>query len=225
MADLTTLPQKIADILAIHGHIDILVNNGGISVRADVMSSLIDVDLRVMQVNYFGSVALTKACLPSMVARRSGRIVYVSSLQGKFALPMRSAYTASKYALGAFADALRAEVAKDNVRVLVVCPGYVNTALSMNALTSTGGAYGQTDPTTGNGMSAEHVAADIVQAILDDKKDVMVAPWHLRLTPYLRLLLPEVYFWAMSRRAEKNAVHSRENDGTQEGQASRTPVE
>lgn len=224
LTDLAALPHKIADILAIHGHIDILVNNGGISVRADVVSSLIAVDQRVMQVNYFGAVALTKACLPSMVARRSGRIVFVSSLQGKFALPMRSAYTASKFALGAFADALRAEVAADNVRVLVVCPGYVNTALSMNALTSDGRPYARTDATTSQGMSAERVSADIVQAILDDRKDVVLAPWYLRLTPYLRLLLPEVYFWAMRRKAESNVAYAREVKRMEEA-SGRTPDE
>lgn len=205
LADLGSLPQKVADILAIHGHIDILVNNGGISVRSDIISSAIDVDQRVMQVNYFGAVAMTKAALPSMVARRVGRVVFVSSMQGKFALPYRSAYTASKHAMGAFADALRAEVHDHNVQVLLVSPGYVNTALSMNALTATGAAYGQTDAATANGISAERAAAEILRAILSDQKDVMIAPFHLRLVPYLRAILPEVYFWAMRRRASQYA--------------------
>lgn len=93
-------------------------------------------------VNYFGAIAMTKAVLPSMCRRREGRIVFVSSVQGKFAIPFRSSYAASKHALSAFSDSLRAEVHKDNVRVLLVSPGYINTALSLNALTGTGQNYG-----------------------------------------------------------------------------------
>lgn len=142
MTDLNALPVKVNQILEIFGHIDILVNNGGISVRSDVASSSVDVDIRVMMVNYFGSVAMTKAVLPSMIARKEGKIVYVSSVQGKFAIPYRSAYAASKHALSAFTDCLRAEVHKDNVKVLLVSPGYINTALSLNALTASGDKHG-----------------------------------------------------------------------------------
>lgn len=144
MADLSALPAKVAQILQIFGHVDILINNGGISVRSDVASAAVDVDIKVMMVNYFGSVAMTKAVLPSMCRRRQGRIVFVSSVQGKFAIPFRSSYAASKHALSAFSDSLRAEVHKDNVRVLLVSPGYINTALSLNALTSSGQNYGGT---------------------------------------------------------------------------------
>lgn len=206
LADHASLPRKVADILAIHGHIDILVNNGGISVRSDILSSALEVDQRVMQVNYFGAVAMTKAALPSMCARRSGRCVFVSSVQGKVALPYRSAYSASKHAMGAFADSLRAEMYAHGVKVLLVSPGYVNTALSLNALTNTGDAYGRTDETTSSGMSAEQAADEILQAVLADQQDVLIAPWHLRLVPYLRTLLPEVFFWAMRRRAAKFAL-------------------
>lgn len=82
------------------------------------------------------------AVLPTMIKRKQGRIVCVSSVQGKFSLPHRSAYAASKHALNAFCDSLRAEVAEHNVSVLCVSPGYINTALSLNALTSSGRSYG-----------------------------------------------------------------------------------
>lgn len=77
-----------------------------------------------------------------MIERKTGQIICVSSIQGKFSLPYRSAYAASKHALQAFCDSLRAEVAEHNVKVLCVSPGYINTALSLNALTSSGRAYG-----------------------------------------------------------------------------------
>lgn len=151
-----------------------------------------------------GAVALTKAALPSMIARRSGRIVYVGSVQGKVALPQRSAYGASKHALGAFADSLRAEVHADGVRVLHICAGYINTALSLNALTASGEKHGRMDAATAAGLSADDAAAQVVQAVLDDGTDVWIAPWHLRLVPVLRAVAPNVFFWAMRRQAAKN---------------------
>lgn len=203
LADLHSLPGKVAQILQIFGHIDILVNNGGVSVRSDIASSAIDVDIKVMMVNYFGSVAMTKAVLPSMMLRKEGRIVFVSSIQGKVALPYRSAYSASKHAMSAFADSLRAETHKDNIRVLIVSPGYINTALSLNSLTATGEKYGKTDPTTAAGLSPERASDEILKAVLQDQKDVCIAPFGIRLVPYVRSLIPSVFFWAMQRHAAK----------------------
>jgi len=203
LSDLNSIPDKIKQVLEIFDHIDILVNNGGISVRSDIISSSVDIDIKVMLVNYFGSVAMTKHVLPSMVQRKEGQIIFVSSVQGKFAIPYRSAYAASKHALQAFSDTLRAEVHKDNIKVLTVSPGYINTALSLNALTSTGRAHGITDPDTASGMSAERASEEILKAMLMQEKDVVIAPLFIRFVAKLRHFLPEVYFWAMQKRAMK----------------------
>lgn len=85
---------------------------------------------------------MSLAALPKMIERKSGHIVCVGSVQGKFALPFRSAYCASKHAMQAFCDSLRAEVAEHNISVLCASPGYINTALSLNALTASGRTYG-----------------------------------------------------------------------------------
>lgn len=85
---------------------------------------------------------MSAAVLPSMIARKKGKIVCVSSVQGKFAIPHRSAYSASKHAMQAFCDSLRSEIAEHGVQVLTVSPGYINTALSLNALTGSGRTYG-----------------------------------------------------------------------------------
>lgn len=164
----------------------------------------------VCQVNYFGAIALTKAALPSMVARRSGRIVFIGSVQGKVALPQRSAYGASKHALGAFADSLRAEVHADDIRVLLVSAGYINTSLSLNALTGSGERYGRMDASTAGGLSAERAAAAVVQAVLSDDKEMWIAPWHMQLIPVLRAVLPNVYFWLMQGRAAKSRAEEAE---------------
>lgn len=86
-----------------------------------------------------------------MILRKSGHIVNMSSVQGLLALPERSSYSASKHALQAFSDSLRAEVAQHNVYVTVASPGYVKTQLSVNALTGTGDAHGQMDEATEKG--------------------------------------------------------------------------
>lgn len=142
LSDINSLSAKVQEILEIHGQIDIIINNAGISVRSGCLSTAMDVDIKVMLVNYFGTVALSKACLPSMMKRKEGRIVCVSSVQGKFSIPHRSAYGASKHALQAFCDSLRAEMADHNVKVTLVSPGYIRTALSYNALTGSGSQYG-----------------------------------------------------------------------------------
>lgn len=142
LAELNQLPDKVHHILRSCLHVDILINNGGISLRSDVMSVKQEVDLKLMNVNYFGAVALTKALLPSMIERKSGEIVFVSSVVGRLAIPYRSAYTASKHALQAFADCLRAEVSASNIHVLVASPGYVATEVSRNALTGYGTVHG-----------------------------------------------------------------------------------
>lgn len=203
LADLNSIPEKIQQILDIYQSIDILVNNGGISVRAEVLKTAIDVDLKVMLVNYLGTVAITKAVLPSMVERKSGHIVCVSSVQGKFAIPQRSAYTASKHALQAFCDSLRAEMDVHNIHVTVISPGYINTALSMNALTGSGQSYGRMDAATETGANPDTMARQIVQAVQRGSPDVVIAPLAPRIAQYIRCLWPSLYFWIMARRAKK----------------------
>ncbi|XP_055316272.1 dehydrogenase/reductase SDR family protein 7-like [Sitodiplosis mosellana] len=117
--------EAVADIMETCGQVDILINNSTICPRSDVLSTSIHDDIRVMNVNYFSPIALTKAMLPGMIARKSGKIVFVSSVAGKVPIPYRSSFSASEHALQAFADTLRAEVAQHNVTVLVSSPEYI----------------------------------------------------------------------------------------------------
>lgn len=190
-------------ILDIHGHIDILINNGGVSVRSDVVGTQIDVDIKIMLVNYFGTAALTKAVLPSMIARKDGRIVCISSVQGKLAIPQRSAYSASKHALQAFCDSLRAEMDEHNVKVTLISPGYINTPLSMNALTGDGSTYGKVDHATANGVDPLKLSQQILETVLSDKKDVVFAPFTSNAAIWIRFFSPALYFWLMAQRARK----------------------
>ncbi|KAJ8319109.1 hypothetical protein KUTeg_004200 [Tegillarca granosa] len=128
-----TLPEKVEEAVKIFGQIDILINNAGISYRGVVADTQLDVDVKLMTVNYFAQVALTKAVLSKMLTQGSGCIIGISSVQGKIAIPYRSAYAASKHAFQAFYDTLRAEIAEDNINVIVISPGYIKTNLSHNA--------------------------------------------------------------------------------------------
>jgi short-subunit dehydrogenase len=108
-----------------------------------------------MEVNFFGTVALTKAVLPHMLDRKSGRIIVISSISGKFGFYLRSAYSASKHALHGFFESLRMEVHKDDVKVMLVCPGKIRTNISVNALTSEGMAHNVMDAGQAEGIPAE----------------------------------------------------------------------
>lgn len=203
LAQLNEMPKHVAKVLAIFGHVDILINNGGISVRGDILSTTVDVDTRLMLVNYFGQVALTKALLPSMIERKSGHIVTISSIQGRIAIPFRSAYSASKHALQAFCDTLRAEMADHNIKVTVVSPGYIQTNLSVNALTGSGEKYGVNDETTTSGYSPTRVAEDILIAVMKEDLELILSGPTPRIAIYLRTLFPSLYFYIMQNRARR----------------------
>uniref|UniRef100_A0A8C0VM16 Dehydrogenase/reductase SDR family member 7B n=1 Tax=Cyanistes caeruleus TaxID=156563 RepID=A0A8C0VM16_CYACU len=142
LSDTKTVVNAAEEILKALGHVDILINNAGISFRGTIVDTGLDVDKKVMETNYFGPIALTKALLPSMIKRRQGHIVAISSVQGKISIPFRSAYAASKHATQAFFDCLRAEVEQYDIEVTVVSPGYIQTNLSLNAVTADGSRYG-----------------------------------------------------------------------------------
>jgi len=169
-----TLEMAAQSAVAIYGHVDILVNNGGISQRSLAKDTSIEVDKQLMNINYFGSIALTKALIPHFLKRKSGQFVTVSSLVGKFGTPYRSGYAASKHALHGFFDSLRAELWKDNIVVTMICPGFIKTNVSINALIEKGEKLGEMDNAQANGMSAEKCARKITRAIRRKKREVYI---------------------------------------------------
>jgi len=173
LTDSAAIPVAVEAVLARLGRVDVLVNNGGLTQRSAAKDTRLEVDRRLMETNYFGAVALTKAVLPSMLARRRGDIVVVSSLVGHFSTPLRSAYAASKHALHGFFDALRAEVHADGLHVMLVCPGFIRTEISLHALTADGSPQGSMDAGQAAGMAPERCAAEILTG-LDRRKDEIV---------------------------------------------------
>lgn len=175
-----SLAQKAAEAIRIYGHIDLLINSGGISQRALAMDTDLAVEQKLMNLNFWGTVVLSKSVLPSMIARGGGRIVCVSSIVGKFGTKLRSAYAASKHALHGYFDSLRAEVYDNNIRITIVCPGFIKTKVSINAVTGSGTPQGIMDSAQENGMAPEECAKQILEAIKKDKEEVYIGGKEVR---------------------------------------------
>lgn len=174
LRDAPLMEGTCREVLRQTGRVDILVNNGGVSQRSLVAQTPLEVDRRIMETNFFGTVSLTKALLPSMIERRSGHIVVISSLVGKFGTPLRSSYSASKHALHGFFDSLRAEVWEKGIRVTIVCPGFIRTNISVNALTKDGSPQGTMDEAQASGMSSDACAEKIIRGVIREKSEVYV---------------------------------------------------
>lgn len=183
------------------GRIDLLFNNAGISQRALVKDTKLEVDQKIMNVNFLGTVAATKAVLPQMIKQQSGHIVVISSVTGKVGTPKRSAYAASKHALQGFFDCLRAEVHQDNIKVTIICPGYVHTQVSVNALTGDGNKNNVMSDTTKAGLSPEVFAQKALKAIAREKEEVYIGGKEI-LAIYIKRFFPRL----MSRIARQLEV-------------------
>ncbi|HHC78575.1 MAG TPA: SDR family oxidoreductase [Flavobacteriia bacterium] len=195
LADYTNLDKLVQQAIFIFGAesgIDILINNGGISQRSLAIDTGITVDTHIFNTNYFGTVALTKALLPYFVARKKGHIVVVTSVVGKIGTPLRSSYAASKHALHGFFDSLRAEVHKDNIAVTLICPGFVNTDISRNALTGDGSTQNKMDKGTANGLSPDYFAKRMLKAIARKKQEAVIGGKLEVLAVYVKRFFPKI---------------------------------
>lgn len=153
----------------IFGHIDILINNAGLSQRSLVEKTNFEIYKRLIDINYLGTVALTKAILPYFIERKHGHFVTVTSLMGKFSSPYRSGYCGAKHALHGFFDALRMEHEKHGIDVTLICPGFVQTNVAKNALTADGSAQNIDDSKTKNGLPTSTFAKKMIKSIENRK--------------------------------------------------------
>ena len=184
-----SLTQKI---ISHFGRIDVLINNGGISQRSFAKDTPLDIDRKIMEVNFFGTVAITKSVLPHMIKQNSGIIVVISSISGKFGFYLRSAYAASKHALHGFFESLRMEVEKNNVQITIVCPGKIHTDISVNAITASGQVNGKMDRSQAEGMSADECVRIILKAVENNEEEVFIGGKELRAI-WIKRFFPKLF--------------------------------
>src|SRR5690606_24775545 len=187
-----TLAGKAQEALALGGQVDILINNGGISQRASAEETLPEVTRRLFEINFFGTIELTRQLLPSMLARQSGHIVTISSIVGKFGSPRRSTYSASKHDLHGYFDSLRFEVQEKGNDDTLVCPGFIRTDISRHALTAQGEPKNSMDKKTARGLSTEEFSSKVLKAIHQKKKEVNIGKFEV-FGVYLKRFVPGLF--------------------------------
>ena len=191
----STLQLTTEAAVQLFGHIDILLNNGGISQRALAKDTIVEADRRIMEIDYFGTMALSKYLLPHFIKRKSGHYVTVSSVMGLIGTPYRSGYAAAKHALHGFFDSLRAELWRESksIYVTMICPGWVRTNISMNALMGDGSKLNQMDSTTSDGLDAKVVAKKIIAAIESRENEVYIGGLKEVAAVYLKRYMPGLF--------------------------------
>lgn len=170
------------------GGIDILVNNAGLGLYGSVEETKWENLRWLWEVNFFGAVRAIQAALPHL-RRRRGAVVNISSVAGKLSLPFMGAYCATKFALNALSNSLRMELAGTGVRVLVICPGRVQTQFHSSAFRESSNLPGVFREGTGGGISSQQVARATLRALRRGKREVIL-PWKLRLAVGFRTLAP-----------------------------------
>jgi len=191
LSDVDGIDDLVKKALSLFGRIDIMYNNAGISQRGLAADTLFSVDRKIMEVNFFAPVKITKLLLPQMIANGGGTIAVTTSISGRFGFPLRSAYSSSKHALYGFFETIQAEYYDKNIRVVIVCPGRVQTNISFYALEQDGKQHSKMDKGQAGGTTTEAAAKKIVRAIKRQKPEVLVGGKEL-LMVYIKRFFPNL---------------------------------
>jgi short-subunit dehydrogenase len=175
-----------------YAQIDVLINNAGISQRSQAEETALQVDRRIMEVNFFGQVHLTKQLWPLLCNSAHANIVLISSVVGTFGFPQRSAYSASKHALEGFFESWMLENTRNNIHFTTVSPGRIQTNISSAALKGDGSSHNKMDDGQLNGIPAEVCAAKIIAGIQKNKRKVYIVQKEMILI-VLRKLWPSLF--------------------------------
>lgn len=185
------LEAKVQTAIHAFGTIDILINNAGVSQRSLIIDTDFEVYKSLININYLGTVALSKAILPEFIKQKTGHFVTVTSLMGKFASPYRSGYCGAKHALHGFFDGLRMEHEKDGIYATLICPGFVQTNVAKNALTADGSKQNKEDNATKNGLPVLTFAKRMISAIDKRKFEAYIGRKEI-LGVYLKRFFPRL---------------------------------
>lgn len=191
LADRDSIPAKAEEAAAAFGHIDILFNNGGISQRALALEADMESVRHLMEINFFGTIALTKAVVPGMIEQGHGHVVVTSSVMGKFGTRYRSAYAASKHALHGWFDCLRQEVQEKGIDITMVCPGYVKTNVTKNAITADGSKLNEMGDAHKKAMSSDRFADKLLPKVSAGKQEIYIGGKEVYAV-YLKRLFPKL---------------------------------
>jgi len=181
--------KLIETAISNYGKIDVLINNAGISMRANFENTDLSVIKQVMDVNFWGTVYCTKYALPHII-KEKGSIVGISSVAGITGLPGRSGYSASKFAINGFLQCIRTENLKKNLHVLVAYPGFTATDIRKRSLTWNGSPQGESPREEEKMMTSEEVAIHIYKAVLKRKKNIVLTA-EGKVTSLLNKFFPE----------------------------------
>lgn len=193
MLNIAYFPQYVQTAKNFYGRIDYLCNNAGISQRSLISDTPLEIDRKVMELDYFSQIALTKALLPTFTEQQSGHIIVISSVAGKYGFHYRSAYSAAKHALVGFFETLRLELKDIPVYVTLVYPGRIHTNISINAITADGNKHGIMDEAQENGIKADFCAEKITTAVFKRKVELLIGREELILV-HLKRLFPSLYY-------------------------------
>lgn len=192
------IQEKVDQVIQKFGRIDVLINNSGMGHRTKIINTPSLIDRRVMEVNFFGTINLTKAVAKLMQKQKSGKLVVITSIMGKYGLPLYATYSASKHALFGYFESLRHELYNDNVSVLIATPGFINTDVSTKLLKEDGTAYGIKSDAQEKGMSALNCAKGIIKAIKNDRDHKYIGKYEI-FSVYVKQYFPKMFYKLMRR--------------------------
>lgn len=205
-SDVDFLPEVISEILGCYGCLDILLINSSMKVKAPVQDLSLEMDKAIMDLNYFGPITLIKGVLPSMISRRNGHILLVNSIQGKLALPFRSTYAASKHAVQAFFDCLRAEVQEYGITVSTISHAFISSpAPADENPTPAASSWAVFSRALNSGISVQKMADEIVKTLSNKKKEVVLARSFSKAAIYARAFFPNLVFSVLAAGVDSNS--------------------
>ena len=198
LSDPVAVEQAAKTVFDNEINIDSLYHFGGISQRSYANETSIAVDRKIFEVNFFGTIELTKRILPAMIKNGGGQIGVTTSIVGKFGFPYRSSYAATKHALHGFFESVRAENVSNNILISMIIPGRVKTNISLNALDKDGNAHSKMDEGQDKGLSAEKSARIIVKKLEKEKKEILVGGSELIMVQ-IRRLFPRLFYYLSTK--------------------------
>ena len=210
--DEDAMHRAVEQALAWKGGVDVFVANAGISQRSRALKTDMQVYRDIIDIDLLAQIAHTQALLPHMAERGSGHLLFISSIAGKVGVPMRTAYSAAKFGLAGYADALRAELSQTGVGVHVIYPGSIATDVSRNALTGSGEARGRSDEVIDNGIDPTHAAKAIVGAVELGQREIIVAEGVEEAMGEMRRT-PDQLFDQVARMVERGYMEKMESEG------------